>query len=148
MTSVGVSLAHFRDLVLTLCRTLREGFVCLLRGLAAATFSAASGKAPALLQTRQKLWNHSATLMVSPSCRKLSAQNVLQDRHHSWEANKRTCNQLPSTALHSRGNEQTCLFAARQPSAPPVHSPSSGYMRWHWCNQIGQTENMSRMWPR
>ena len=79
MIGVGVGLAQFRELVLTLCRILREGHVCLLRGLAAATFSAASGKAPALLQTRQMLWNHCAALMVS-SCRKPSAQNVLQVR--------------------------------------------------------------------
>ena len=79
----GCRLGSFRELVLTLCRTLREGLVCLLRGLAAATFCAASGKAPELLlQTRQKLWNHSATLMVSPSCRKPSAQNVLRDGHY------------------------------------------------------------------
>ena len=52
MIGVGVSLAQFRDLVVILCRTWREGLICLLRGLAAATFSAASGKAPALLQPR------------------------------------------------------------------------------------------------
>ena len=46
---MGVSLAQSRELVLTLGRTLREGLACLLRGLAAATSSATSSKAPALL---------------------------------------------------------------------------------------------------
>ncbi len=82
MICVSVTLAQFMELVLTLCRTLREGLICLLRGPVAATLSAASGRTPALLQTRQKLWNHSATLMVSPSCNKPSARNVLQYRHH------------------------------------------------------------------
>ena len=49
MIGMGVSLAQFRELVLTLCRTLRKGLACPLRGLAAATSPATSGKVPALL---------------------------------------------------------------------------------------------------
>ena len=51
-------------LPLILCKTLQEGLACPWRGLAAATLFDACGKAPALLQTRQVLWNHLATLMV------------------------------------------------------------------------------------
>ena len=66
-TGVGVSLAEFRELQVTLCSTLHEGLTCLIRCPTAATFSDASGKAFSLLQTRQMLRRLPATLLASPS---------------------------------------------------------------------------------
>ena len=56
----------------------REGLVRLLRGLAAPAFSAVADKAPALLQPRRELDNHSATLMVSTP----AASRWLRRTHH------------------------------------------------------------------
>ena len=68
---MGVSLTQSRQLVLTFCRTLREGLACLF-------------------------------------------------------AKRCTRNQLPSTAICSRGSEQMCIIAALP---PPVQSSNSGHMQ-------------------
>ena len=72
------------------------------RPWAAATLSDASGKASALLQAGQMLWNCSAKLMVSPFCSTPSTWNGGYDTNTTKEAHKRTCNQLPRTAIGSR----------------------------------------------
>ena len=78
----------------------REGLEHLLQAWAAATLSDVSGTGAALLQTEQKLWNHSATLMVSPSCSTPSAWNGDCGTDTTSQAQKYTCSHLP----RSRGS--------------------------------------------
>ncbi len=79
MIGVGVSLAHRGGCHSPSARLCRRA----LGGLAAATVSIASGKALALMQTGQILWNHSATLTVPQSSSRLAAGAMKHYRQRS-----------------------------------------------------------------
>ena len=68
MTGVSFTLAHRGSCESPSAEFCGRALYISCRPWADATLPDASGKASALLQTRQKLWNHSATLMVSPFC--------------------------------------------------------------------------------
>ena len=48
-----------------------------MHSLTVAAFLMAPAKPQVLLQTRQKLWSHSATWMVSPSCHRWALRSVV-----------------------------------------------------------------------